>query len=190
VPARAPSQADLHYFNATDQPILREFWLNLYLIPKESVKENPIQIRGMGGLSWNTSPIPAKTRKVYAYSCPITSDGRIVNLLGHTHAHGVRETAWIRHASGDRAQVFEQYDYRNPQIFYYDSIARNPAFSADQPGALSGLLAVKAGDVLDWECEVNNDSAVGLTYTNHVQTGEMCNIWGDSVGPKINCVLQ
>jgi hypothetical protein len=190
MPAHAPTQADLHYFNATDQPILREFWLNLYLIPKEQVKENPIQIRGMGGLSWIASPIPAKTHKIYAYTCAIPSDGRIVELLGHTHAHGIRETAWIRHASGDRTQVFEQYDYRSPQIFYYDSVAQNPAFSAGQPGAASGLLPVKAGDALDWECEVNNDSAVGLTYTNQVQTGEMCNIWGQSIGPKINCVLQ
>ena len=49
--------------------------------------------------------------------------------------------------------------------------------------------APMAGDALDWECEVNNTSDVALRYTNEVETGEMCNIWGESIGPLLNCVL-
>ena len=33
------------------------------------------------------------------------------------------------------------------------------------------------------------DSQYGLTYSNNVETGEMCNVFGVSVGPEINCVL-
>ena len=52
------------------------------------------------------------------------------------------------------------------------------------------MLEVQSGDALDWECHVINDSAVGLDYSNHVTTGEMCNMWGASVGiPKLDCVL-
>ena len=54
---------------------------------------------------------------------------------------------------------------------------------------MTGILNVKAGDSLDWECHIVNDSDVGLTYMNEVKTGEMCNLWGKSVGPLINCVI-
>ena len=59
----------------------------------------------------------------------------------------------------------------------------------DESGKLVPL-DLKAGDSLDWECEINNDSDQPLAYTNEVQTGEMCNIWGSSVGPTISCFLQ
>ncbi|HVU06056.1 MAG TPA: hypothetical protein VHE30_30105 [Polyangiaceae bacterium] len=190
IPANTPSQADMHYFNLTDQPILREFWLNIYTVPESQVTEASNQIRGMGGLSWNFTPIPPQSHDTYQYTCPIPADGRVIELIGHTHAHGIRETAWIRHAGGDRTKVFEQFNYLEPQIFYYDTVTQNPAFSEREAGALTGQLPVVAGDSLDWECEVNNDSDVALRYTNEVKTGEMCNIWGQSVGPLINCVLQ
>jgi hypothetical protein len=189
VPARTPMQADMHYFNTSTGSVLREFWLNLYFVSAERVTDSPRLIRGMGGVSWNVTPIPPGTRQVYAYSCPIEGDGRILQLFGHTHAHGIRETAWILRGSGQRQKVFEQYDYQDPQIFNYDSITTNPAFSENAPGAHSGILEVTSGDVLEWECEVDNDTDRGLMYTNDVFYGEMCNIWGQTVGSTIDCVL-
>jgi len=180
-------QHDMHYFNLTEQPILREFWMNVYYVDEAEVKERPNGIRGMGGLEWNYSPIAAGTHKVYPYECPIAGAGRIIQLLGHTHAHGIRETAWIRRASGAQEKVFEQFDYLEPQIFMYDSLTQNPMFSDAAPGAWTGMLEVADGDVLMWECEVNNDSTTALRYVNEVQTGEMCNIWGMTVGSTISC---
>jgi hypothetical protein len=184
---RTQAQHDMHYFNLTEEPILREFWMNIYYVDPAVADERPNRIRGMGGLEWNFSPIAAGTHKVYPYECPIVGDGRIIQLLGHTHAHGVRESAWVRRAGGEQVKVFEQYDYLEPQIFMYDSLTENPMFSSASPGAWSGLLDVKDGDVLMWECEVNNDSAAALRYTNEVETGEMCNIWGMTVGSTISC---
>ena len=181
------AQHDMHYFNLTAEPILREFWMNIYYVDESKVTERPNRIRGMGGLEWNFSPIAAGTHMVYPYECPIVGDGRIIQLLGHTHAHGIRETAWVRRASGEKVQVFEQYDYLEPQIFMYDSLTQNPIFSTNAPGAWTGMLDVKDGDVLMWECEVDNDSTTALRYVNEVQTGEMCNIWGMTVGPTISC---
>jgi hypothetical protein len=87
-------------------------------------------------------------------------------------------------------KVFEMYDFQDPAQFDYNSVAKNPAFSATQAGAVSGLLEVKDGDVLMWDCHIVNDSNVGLTYTNEVKTGEMCNLWGSSTGiAPVNCVL-
>lgn len=194
IPANTASQADMHYFNFTDETILREFWMNIYTVPADQVQEESSQIRGMGGISWTFAPIAPGTDMVYQYSCPIESDGRIIGLLGHYHAHGKRFSAYLRRQGGAREKVFEMYDYNDPQIFSYDSITTNPAFADGLAGATSGILEVQAGDVIDWECHIVNvepDGTFGppLRYVNEVRTGEMCNLWGESVGPRINCVV-
>ncbi|MGD8860336.1 MAG: hypothetical protein PVI30_10000 [Myxococcales bacterium] len=195
IPPNTPSQADMHYFNFGDGDLLREFWLNVYYIPEEEVEEQANQIRGMGGLSWFNFPLPGYspiqpgTDEVYEYSCPINQDGRIINLLGHYHSHGREFQAWIER-DGERTKVFQMYDYLEPAIFSYDSVTENPGFSEGSAGATSGMLEVQAGDRLVWSCHIVNDSDVPLTYTNEVETGEMCNIWGASVGTTIDCVVQ
>lgn len=180
-------QHDMHYFNFTQEPILREFWMNVYYIEETPETIRPMRIGGMGGFGFAIAP---GTHQTYKYECPINGDGRIIQLLGHTHAHGIRETAHIRRKSGERMKVFEQYDYLEPQIFMYDSLTQNPPFSDSAPGAHTGMLPISMGDVLEWECEVNNTSDSTLYYTNEVKTGEMCNIWGMTVGPAIQCQLR
>ena len=191
VPPKVAGQAGMHYFNFGDKDVLREFWLNLYFIDASKVKQEPNRVRGMGGFGWSFAPIKmSPTPQVFKYTCPVPSDGRIIGLLGHYHSHGRRFTAWVRHASGVRDKVFESFDYAEAQAFPYDTITTNPTFSASAAGATTGILNVKAGDALDWECEVlNDDQAGGLRYTNEVKTGEMCNLWGESIGPNISCTL-
>ena len=190
IPAKNYAEADMHYFNFTDAPILREFWMNIYTVPKGGITGEATQIRAMGGFTWSFLPIQPETRMVYKYECPIDTDGRILSLLGHYHAHGVRFTAFL-----NDTKVFEMYDYLDPKIFQYDSITTNPMFSDGNAGATSGILEVKAGDVIKWECDIDNTSAntaappAALRYVNEVKTGEMCNLWGESIGPLINCVL-
>jgi hypothetical protein len=196
LPPGLPAQADMHYFNFTgeDQPLLREFWMNLYYVPKEQVTETAQQIRGMGGLGWQIAP---GTDKVYQYQCAIPTAGRIVGLLGHYHAHGVRFSAYLQKAGGAQQKVFEMYDYNEPAEFSYDSVSMNPDFSSNAPGAINGTLNVDAGDTLQWECHIINDSMYTLDYSNKVENGEMCNIWGSTVlevdpltgvDGKINCL--
>lgn len=187
--AHTSAEADLHYFNFTEGQVIREFWLNLYFIPKEQVTEEGLEVRGMGGLSWTLLPIAPGTDQVYKYECPIGSDGRITGLAGHYHAHGKRQTVSLRRANGMREQLFEMYNYDNAAMFAFDSISENPPMMPGVDGARSGPLDVFAGDVLEWECHVINDGPVGLTYSNNVQNGEMCNVFGVSIGPEINCVL-
>ena len=82
------------------------------------------------------------------------------------------------------------FDYTEPLIFYYNSVTQNPTFAPEltQGGASSGMLPIAAGDVLSWECHIMNNSNVALRYVNEVQTGEMCNLWGSSVGVKFDWV--
>ena len=189
VKAHTPSEADMHYFNTTDKDILREFWLNLYFIPKDKVTQEPLEVRGMGGLSWVGLPIAPGTDEVYKYECPIASDGRLISMLGHYHAHGKRETVSIRHSDGKRDRLFEMYDYNNAALFLFDSLSKNPPLKDGVDGAVSGRVDLKAGDVLEWECHIVNDGNVPLTYSNSVKEGEMCNVFGMSVGPEINCLV-
>jgi hypothetical protein len=188
IPPNTPSQADMHYYNFTDKPLIREFWMNIYTVDPSKVKQQADQIRGMGGVFWN---IPAHSENTYKYQATISGNGRILSLLGHYHAHGKRFTASLKRASGGAVEkVFEMYDYRDPATFEYDSVQTNPMFSDSAAGAVSGMLDVKNGDVLMWECYIVNDSDVSLTYKNEVKTGEMCNMWGSSLGiTAINSVL-
>jgi hypothetical protein len=182
LPANVLAQADMHYYNFTDRDILREIWINLYFVPPEQVTGEMLRIRGMGGFGWSQEPIAPGTDMVYKYECPITGNGRILSLLGHYHAHGRRFTASVKRKSGGIDKVFEMYDYQEPANFEYNSVTTNPEFSDSVAGAFSGILEVKDGDVLAWECHIVNDSDVGLRYTNEVNTGEMCNVWGHSFG--------
>jgi hypothetical protein len=186
LPASSQCQADMHYFNFSSAPVLKEFWLNLYTIPADQVTEEAEQIRGMGGFGWNITP---GTDRVYKYECPVGvptgPNPRIISLLGHYHAHGVRFTGWL-----NEMKVFEMFDYNDPQIFYYNSVTKNPEFGPMTAGATSGVLPLKQGDIVKWECHIINASSSTLTYTNEVKTGEMCNFWGASVDvPKIDCTI-
>jgi hypothetical protein len=150
------------------------------------------QIRAMGGLSWQgAAGIAPGTDDTYKYECPVIGNGRILALLGHYHAHGKHFTASIRRAStGMVEKVFEMYDYLDPATFEYDTVNKNPAFSDSAAGAASGMLMINDGDTLMWDCHIVNDSANTLTYTNELKTGEMCNLWGESLGVQpFNCVL-
>ena len=95
----------------------------------------------------------------------------------------------IRHPSRQIEKVFEMFDYLDPATFDYNSVTQNPTFGEGVSGAVSGPLQVKDGDVLQWECHIVNDSNIPLTYSNSVKEGEMCNVFGMSLGPTINCLV-
>jgi len=189
IPANTPAEADMHYFNVSDAAILREFWLNIYYIDKNDVTEEGKELRGMGGLGWAVLPIPVGADEVYPYECPIDTSGRILGMAGHYHAHGKRQTVSIRRANGQRERIFDVFNYADAATFPFDSTSVNAPLSNTQDGAISGRPDVSAGDVLEWECHIVNDGAVPLTYSNDVQNGEMCNLFGTVVGPEINCLL-
>jgi hypothetical protein len=46
------------------------------------------------------------------------------------------------------------------------------------------VLPVKMGDVLKYTCFVRNETSNTLTFANELYTGEMCNLFGQSVGAR------
>jgi hypothetical protein len=190
IPAHALGQADMHYFNFTDKDILREVWLNIYYVDEKEITEESTLIVGFGGVGWTQKPIQPGTDMVYKYACPVKGNGSVLALLGHYHSHGRRFTASIQRAGGGIEKVFQMFDYQEPAMFEYNSVVTNPTFVDGSPGAVSGRLDLHDGDTMLWECHIINDSDVGLTYTNYVKTGEMCNLWGVTIGvQQLRCYL-
>jgi hypothetical protein len=171
---------EIHAINTTDAPVMRETWANVIYKPREQVTESVIDVNVLGGFSVATQP---GDKTVMDVRVPITTPKRILNLFGHMHSHGVRFTAW-RTRGDEQLMLMEDYDWFDPRVFTYDSVTTNTEPDANKkiPGAITGILNFEAGDSLDFQCEVWNDSDVVLRYRNEAITGEMCNIFGEFVG--------
>jgi hypothetical protein len=181
---------ELHFVNTTDKAILREVWVNL--IRKETTPES--QILGgvfmIGGLRLSVAP---GNTYIANYSCPLgdTVDRRVVSLFGHRHAHTKRFSVWAHHA-GSRDLIYEDYDWSEPAELTYNTVEQNPQpdRTANLGGGSTGLQTFAPGDQIEWECEIDNTtdpltgdpSTITLGWGNEVYTGEMCNLFGSSVG--------
>jgi hypothetical protein len=111
-----------------------------------------------------------------------SGDGRFVTLFGHRHVHADRFAAWL-----NDQLIYDSWDWVESRVFNYDSITMNPAPDppAKTDGAVSGVLEFKKGDKVKVECHVNNTSDVTLRFANELLTGEMCILFGSTVGSGI-----
>ena len=174
--ARAQAVFQLHYLNTSTTPMLREAWVNVIYRDASTVKVLSDPIFFLAGLAAN---IPPSTTKITKGLATAAQDLRLVGATGHYHSHTVRFSAFSV-IGGERRQIFEDYDWHDPKMFTFDSLQINQPWNADtrQSGAWSGLLDLKAGDRIEWECEVVNDGPVTLRFGDAVHTGEMCNMFG------------
>jgi hypothetical protein len=90
-----------------------------------------------------------------------------------------------RTRAGKKDLFYEVYDYHDTPTVAYDSLTENDVPDRDMLtyGGATGIFEVKAGDVVEWECEIDNTTDNPLRIGNYVQTAEMCNLFGtyDSV---------
>ena len=80
--------------------------------------------------------------------------------------------------------LLENYSWEDPAALLFDSAHTNtPADpSTETPGGdVSGEVTVSPTETIQWECEINNDSNIALTFRNEVFTGEMCLVGGSVV---------
>ena len=175
-------QFNMHHFNFTQTPVLREIWANIWWKPQSEVTD-PLSGIGIFGNPLDLS-IPAGEHRELHYRCNVTGNTRIVSLNGHRHAHTDRFGVWIVRADGAMESVYESFDYNDMPTFAYDSLSQNPVPDLDQrkDGASSGVLNVGPGDEIHFVCDVNNDSMQALRFANQVQTGEMCILFGSRTG--------
>jgi hypothetical protein len=175
---------ELHFVNATTEPILREVWVNFV---KKEVKEGDRILGGVFIIGAEGLQIQPFTKVTLNYiTAPLTEPKRVVSLYGHRHAHTKRFTIWANRA-GARDMIYEDYDWKEPTELSYNTVVQNPAPDPVglKAGGVSGILNFDVGDTMEWECEIDNDSDKVLTFRNEVFTGEMCNIFGSSVATSI-----
>jgi hypothetical protein len=192
--AQAKVMLQAHFINDTDAPVLREAWVNFM---KVKTTETPRLLGGITMFAGIQKSFAPNTVTTTDYTCENTHDQRrVVSLFGHRHAHTTQFTAWVEHPSGEKEVVYQDWDWHEPTELMFNSVTTNPAPDpvAKKAGGASGLLVLAAGDKIDWECIVNNDSSNTLTFSNQVYLGEMCNVFGSIVAtdgtPTWSCMPE
>jgi hypothetical protein len=185
--AHSDINVSLHSINSTDKPLLREIWVNFWYRDPSEVTEPTEELFQAGGREGTRFAIgPREDTVLGPFRCNIEGDGRMLWFYGHRHANNVRFSAWrIR---GDQKDLFyEAYDWEETLVLEYASTVENPMADRETQieGGWSGILDVKQGDQLEWECHVINKTDGTLRFTNNTFTGEMCIMDAELVGA--NC---
>jgi hypothetical protein len=171
---------NLHAYNFTDEPQLREIWINLRTVPEADVTQKASGIGMVGGLGLSLGP---KQNKEATYQGTFMQEGRIIQLFGHRHVWTPHFAVWL-----NQDMIYDSWSWEESATFNYDSLTMNPAIMTEKKvdGAVSGMVPVKAGDVLKFTCFIENTSDKTLGFSNELYDGEMCNLWGSAVGTSLS----
>jgi hypothetical protein len=182
----------LHFFNATEKPTLREVWVNFLYKDPSTVTKNWGMLGGFAPVN-----VPPHTSVTTGGTCSYDqairqageTDERIVSLFGHAHAHNQRFVVYKDKADGTSEVVYDMYDWSEAPTYVYNTLIQNPVAdgATRTSGATSGILSLAPGEQLRYECDITNDLDITLTPSNEVFTGEMCNLFGSVVGPGFPC---
>jgi hypothetical protein len=177
--AHSPLSNSLHYFNFTDKPTLKEVWVNFWYRDKAEVTEPTIEVFSMLGMG-----IAPGTHVVKHGACTVTGSGRFLTAYGHVHSHNKRFSVW--HTSGGMKKLVHQaYEWEHPNVSEFSSLVTNPMPVPGQDGGFSGVVNLKAGDVIDFECDIVNDTQTTFLGANEANDDEMCILVGDTVGATV-----
>lgn len=178
--AHATINLNLHYYNFTDKPIIREVWVNFWYKDESEVKERAREVFS----PTTVNAAVARSHVVVGASCPVTAEARLLSLYGHRHLNNVRFSVFHKSGAGERQLVLEDYESEHPSVFEFNSLAKNelPDPAKKRPGAISGILNIKPGDTIDFECEIINMTDKNFTGANEAADDEMCILVGDAVG--------
>jgi hypothetical protein len=133
----------------------------------------------VGGLGMNVAPGESQT---LTYTETFSGDGRIIQMFGHRHVWTPRFAVWL-----NERLIYDSWDWEESVTYNFDSLTMNPAINTDAKtdGAVSGVIDVKAGDALKFSCFIENESEMALRFSNELYGGEMCNLWGTTVGTSL-----
>ncbi|HVW29070.1 MAG TPA: hypothetical protein VHC69_27080 [Polyangiaceae bacterium] len=183
--AHASISASFHAINTTDQPQLREAWINFWYRDASEVTEPAQEWFETGNVLLDVPPHTSTT--LGPYTCNVDQDGRLLWLYGHRHANNTRFT--VSRVRGTQTDVIYDADkWDEPLLLEYSSLVKNPA--PDIPngieGGWSGILDVAAGDTISWQCNVTNNNDTDLRFTEQTYLGEMCIVDAEAVGANCN----
>jgi hypothetical protein len=181
----SPISVSLHSINTTERRQLREVWVNFWYRDPKLVKEPVEELFAVGDPTFQIQP--GEDTVLGPYRCDATGEGRMLWFYGHRHANNVRFSAWrIR---GDKRELFyEAFHWEEPLVLEFSSTVRNatPDRAQQIEGGWSGVLDIKSGDQIEWECRVVNKTDSVLGFRNETFTGEMCIMDAELVGA--NCL--
>jgi hypothetical protein len=163
-----------HFLNSGDQPLLMEVWMNMTAMDPSKVKQVMQPVEGYGDVGW---AIPPGAHETWRSSMTAPSHLRLIEAYSHYHSNTIRMTAWKLTTDNVATKIYESFNWNEPGVIPLNSVDKNPAPDATTKttGGISGDLYLEAGDKIVWECEVQNNRSVTLTYVNSALNGEMCN---------------
>jgi hypothetical protein len=118
--AKSPITANMHFYNFTDKPMVRELWVNYWYKDPAEVKETANRI--FSPTSVNAAV--AHSHVVVGASCAVEGTGRLLALSGHRHLNNVRFSVWLN-SKGKRDLVFDDYDSEHPGELEFNSDQSN-----------------------------------------------------------------
>jgi hypothetical protein len=171
----------LHYFNFTDKPLIKEVWVNFWYRDKSEVTQPTIEMFSMLGMG-----ISPGQHVVKHGACKISQPGRLLTAYGHVHSHDQRFSVW-RTRGTDKMLVHEAYDWEHPNVSEFSSTVMNPPLDPAKhlDGGYSGALDLQAGDLLEFECDIINNTQSVFVGQNEATNDEMCIMVGDTVGTTV-----
>lgn len=145
---------ELHYVNATDEPVDVYARVNAYTIPMEDVNEG---IWG-GQVRDEYINIPASSSHTEWTRCVLNEDIDVLFLASHTHKLGIEFT--IRRFDGENSgEIFyTNDDWHDPKIIQYDP-----------------PMVIPAGEGFEYSCTWENPNENPVSYGLTAED-EMCNL--------------
>jgi hypothetical protein len=198
LPAKAPAVFNMHHFNASGMTILKETWTNLWWESDATIELRPIFGLEFGQTS-GLAVAPGATADLH-YSWNVSSPFRWVTAFGHRHAWTTNFSAWIENPDGKLDIVYRSLDWFDEPTYRYDSVTMNPVPGAnDTDGAVSGMLMLKAGQKIHFNCHItytderakSENSPVTpmengtLRFANEAFTAEMCILFGSTTNVQL-----
>jgi hypothetical protein len=179
--AHSPISVDFHAINVGEEPALREVWVNFWYRDPSEVTEVANEWFKTGSTTFAIQPYESTT--LGPYTCTVQGDGRMLWLYGHRHANNVRFTV-TRVRGTQRDVIYDAYDWEEPLLLEYSSRVQNPApdYAQHIEGGWSGILDLRTGDQIEWQCDVVNTQNATLRFTNQTYLGEMCIVDAEAVG--------
>jgi hypothetical protein len=182
---------NLHHFNTTDAPLLRENWINAWYMPKEEVTRP-----AFGILADTTVNYPIGMEMDNEGVVAATAVTQVLSLWGHRHAWTTRFHAWVVRVDGSEELVYDSNDWFDMPTFSYNSVAKNPEPGDGKDGASSGPLVLQPGDELRFNCHIDTTQEradqlgvklpdATIEWANEALTGEMCLLMGQSTGGRL-----
>ena len=183
---------NLHHFNSTDKPLLRESWINVWYVPADEITKMAQSLTVLLEVNY---PIGKVTSN--AGSARATGETQVLSLYGHHHAWTTRFHAWIERTGAHDELIYDSYNFWDMPTFSYNSLVKNPTPGMEGlAGASSGPITLHTGDVIRFECRVDTTQkradelgvelpSAPLRYGNQVFDAEMCLLMGQATGAPI-----